>query len=113
VQVKLSCGERKVPDGQLSTHRPLDRTKPGRQPLHCNWLMVDATLKLGIPQEVHFDGQLSHSCLLLLAIMLEPSQTPLLSVGTQFPPRVNWPFPHTIQSFDVNPEHVEQDGEQG
>lgn len=38
-------------------HEPFDRTKPGRHAAHCNWLIVDATLKLGIPQEVHFAGQ--------------------------------------------------------
>jgi hypothetical protein len=48
---------RKVPDGQLATQVPLERTKPGRHPVHCNWLTVDATLKLGILQEVHFEGQ--------------------------------------------------------
>jgi hypothetical protein len=35
VQVRLSVGERKVPVGQLSTHLPLESTKPGKQPVHC------------------------------------------------------------------------------
>jgi hypothetical protein len=57
VHVKLSFGERKFPDGQLPTQEPFDNTNPGRHVAHCNWLMVDATLKLGIPQEVHLAGQ--------------------------------------------------------
>ena len=36
VQVRLSCGETKVPVGQLATHLPCERTKPGKQPLHCS-----------------------------------------------------------------------------
>lgn len=34
VQVMLSVGERNVPEGQLSTHFPLERNVPGRQPVH-------------------------------------------------------------------------------
>ena len=84
---------------------PFDSTNPGRHVAHCSWLIVDATLKLGIPQEVHLAGQpvcrldltsdnndrylLSQECLLLFAIMLEPVQTPLLLVGTQLPPSKN------------------------
>lgn len=57
VQVILSVGETKFPVGQLSMHWPPDRTKPGRQPVHCSWLTVEATLKLGILQDVHLNGQ--------------------------------------------------------
>ena len=56
---------------------------------------------------------LSHECLLLFAIMLEPVQTPLPLVVTQLPPSKNWPLPHTMQLFDVGSEHVEHEGEQG
>ena len=34
VQVKLSLGETKVPEGQLPTHRPCDRKDPGKQSIH-------------------------------------------------------------------------------
>lgn len=57
VHVTLSVEEMKFPVGQLSTHWPPERTKPGRQPVHCSWLTVDATLKLGILQPVHLEGQ--------------------------------------------------------
>lgn len=71
--------------------------------MHCAWFNVDAVVKFGIPHVVHFAGQprsasaqpmtgkgmrkslLSHSCLLLLAIMFEFSQTPELLVVTQLP----------------------------
>ena len=34
VQVKLSLGAMKVPEGQFPTHRPCDRKDPGKQPVH-------------------------------------------------------------------------------
>jgi hypothetical protein len=46
-----------VPEGQLSMHCPWERTNPGRQPVHCASLRVDATLKFGILHEVHFAPQ--------------------------------------------------------
>jgi hypothetical protein len=55
--VTLSLGDRNVLEGQLSMQVPLERTKPGRQPVHWSWSTVDATLKLGMPQAVHLDGQ--------------------------------------------------------
>lgn len=36
VHVTLSLGERKVPVGQASMHRPPDRTVPFRQPVHLS-----------------------------------------------------------------------------
>jgi hypothetical protein len=57
MQLMLSCGDKKEPAGQLSTQLPCERTKPAKQPVHCSWLMVEATLNPGIPQEVHFEGQ--------------------------------------------------------
>jgi hypothetical protein len=54
---------------------------------------------------------LSHSCLLLSAIMFEPSQTPFPSVLTQLPLSLYCPFPQIMQSFDVSPVHVLQRGE--
>jgi len=60
---------------------------------------------------VHLDGHASHSCLLLLAISAEPSQTPLPSVPTQLSPSLYWPFPQMMQSFDVGPEQVLHEGE--
>ncbi len=89
MQVTLSEGETKVPVGQLATHFPCERKKPGKHPVHCNWLTVEATLKLGILHDVHFAPHaeneynleidqlqlqnkrnlLSHSFLLLSAIM--------------------------------------------
>ena len=57
VHVRLSDGFKNVPVGQLSTHVLLESTFPGRQPVHCSWFTVDATLKFGILQDVHFDGQ--------------------------------------------------------
>jgi hypothetical protein len=58
-------------------------------------------------------NSLSHSCLLLLAIKLVPSQTPFASVVTHDPFRVYLPAPQMIQSFEVPPEHVSHEGEQG
>lgn len=69
VQVRLSCGETNVPDGQLCTQRPWERTKPGRHPVHCSWFTVEATLKFGMAHDVHLAPQVSHSCLLLSAII--------------------------------------------
>jgi hypothetical protein len=40
-------------------------------------------------------------------------QTPFASVLTQFPLNLYVPVAQIIQSFDVGPVHVEQDGEQG
>lgn len=57
VHVRLSCCDTKVPDGQLSTHFPSDKKNPGKQPVHCTWSMVEATLKLGILHEVHLAPQ--------------------------------------------------------
>ena len=57
---------------------------------------------------------LSHSCLLLLAIIpLDPSQTPLESVATQLPLNKECPEAHTIQLFDDGPLQVLHDAEQG
>lgn len=57
VHVRLSVGERKVPAGQLGTHFPCERTKPGKQPVHWAWSIVDATEKFGIWHVVHFGPQ--------------------------------------------------------
>ena len=57
IQVKLSCGETNVPEGQLSRHCPWDRTNPGKHPVHCSWFTVDAALKLGILHDVHLAPQ--------------------------------------------------------
>lgn len=81
--------------------------------MHCSWLTVDATLKFGILQDVHFAGQLSHSCLLLSAIKVEPWQTPLPSAETQLPLNMYFPAPQMMQSFEVAPVHVLQSGEHG
>lgn len=43
--------------------------------------------------------------------MLDPSQTPLPSVPTQFPLNLYWPFPQIMQSFDEGPLQVLQSGE--
>jgi len=113
-------------------HCPWEMTNPGIQPVHCSSLMVDATLKFGIPHDVHLAPQpwfmvreistkksdkcgnsLSHSCLLLFAIRLEPSQTPFASVETQDPFSVYFPAPQMMQLFEVPPEHVWHNGEQG
>jgi len=129
MQVKLSCDETNVPEGQLSRHHPWDRTKPGRHPVHCSWFTVDAALKLGILHDVHLAPQarrvvhnsfldkidydsLSHSCLLLSAIRDVPSQTPFASALRQLPLDENEPEAQTTQSFDVAPLHVLQEGEQ-
>jgi hypothetical protein len=52
------------------------------------------------------DHALSHSCLLLSAINVEPAQTPLASVGTQVPFSEYLPDPQMMQSFEVPPEQV-------
>ena len=36
VQVKLSLGETKVPEGQLLVQCPCDRKNPGKQAVHCS-----------------------------------------------------------------------------
>lgn len=56
---------------------------------------------------------LSHSCLLLSAIRLEPVQTPFPSAATQLPLSLYVLEAQIMQSFDVGPEHVVHDGEQG
>src|SRR5271169_5917102 len=57
---------------------------------------------------------LSHSCLLLSAIIpLDPSQTPLESVATQLPLNRDWPAAHTMQLVDDGPLQVLHDEEQG
>lgn len=88
----------------------------------------------GILHPVHFAGQprikaggvrfsfrkqgrklndiLSHSCLLLSAIRLEPVQTPFPSALTQLPLSLYEPEAQIIQLLDVAPEHVLQEGEQ-
>lgn len=63
-------------------------------------------MKFGISHFVHLAGQLSHSCLLLLAIKFEFSHTPSLFVDTQLPLRLYVPAPQMMQSFDVGPLHV-------
>lgn len=91
-------------------------------------------LKPGIPHPVHFEGQprinasglgfvrrrerelkdaLSHSCLLLSAIRLEPAQTPFASAVTQLELNLYELGAQRIQLFDDGPEHVVQEGEQG
>ena len=93
---------------------------------------MDAELKLGILQDVHFapqamtevirnwrvrclkEGVLSHVNLLLLAtIPFVPRQTPLLSARTQLPLKKYVPVAHRVQSFDVGPVQVRQEGEHG
>lgn len=113
VQVRLSWGETNVPDGQLSTHLPFDSTKPGRQPVHCAKLTVEAPLKFGILQEVHLESQASHSFLLLSAMRLEPSQMPSEFAATHAPLNKNRPEAQIIQSLEVPPVQVSQDGEHG
>ena len=71
--------------------------------MHWAWLIVDATLNELISHDVHLDGQVSHSCLLLFAIMLVPAHTPPLFVCTQFPPSEYVPDAQMVQSFDVGP----------
>ncbi len=56
VHVTLSF-EMKEPEGQLETQAPLERNEPGRQPVHCNWLTVEAVVKFGILQDVHLAPQ--------------------------------------------------------
>lgn len=129
-QVRLSWGETNVPEGQLSTHFPFDKKKPGKHPVHWAKSTVDAPLKFGILQEVHLASQAneivsvgqeeekesytqSHSFLLLSAMSLEPSQTPSEFAATQAPLNENRPDPQMMQSFDVPPVHVSQDESQG
>jgi hypothetical protein len=57
VQVKLSLGETKVPEGQLSAHFPCDRKDPGKQAVHWSCETVEAALKLGISHDVHLAPQ--------------------------------------------------------
>jgi hypothetical protein len=58
VQVVLPfVGSRKEPDGQVERHVPLERTKPGIQPVHWAWSTVEAVEKLGIWQLVHLGPQ--------------------------------------------------------
>lgn len=123
VHVKLSVGERNVPVGQLDMHFPPESTKPDRQPVHCAWSIVEATVKFGIWQVVHLGPQavktindcaleeerryaLSHSFLLLLAIKFEPEHIPLLSVDTQVPLKDNLPVAQTTHSLLVAPVQV-------
>ena len=75
--VVLSLGSRKDPLGQLSTHCPLLRTKPGRQLVHLAWSIVLAMVKDVIPHAVHFSGQASHSFLLLSATKPLPAVSPV------------------------------------
>jgi hypothetical protein len=133
VQVTLSLEETNVPVGQLVTHFPCERKNPGKQPVHCCWPIVDATVKFGIPQEVHFGAQAgfrmlvrkpiplkgktlyaqSHTCLTLLATKLDPVQTPFPSVVTQTPLSNVLPVAQIAQSLEVPPVHVWHSGEQG
>ena len=108
VHVKLSFGSRKVPNGQLATHCPCDRTIPGKHPVHCTWSTVDATLKFGILHVVHFAGHASHWCLLLSAIKAVPWQIPFPSGATQLPfeLRVTVPEAQMMQSPEPGPEQV-------
>ena len=57
MQVKLSFGETKVPEGQLSRHCPFDRKDPGKQPIHWRSEAREPTLKLGISHDVHLAPQ--------------------------------------------------------
>lgn len=57
IHVRLSWGEMNVPAGQPLTQFPWERTKPGKQPVHCNWLTVEATLKPVISHAVHLAPQ--------------------------------------------------------
>lgn len=77
VQVVLSFGSKKVPEGQLSTQVPLFRTKPGRHDEHCTWSMVLAMENDEMPQAVHFSGHASHSFLLLSAMNPFPLVRPV------------------------------------
>lgn len=57
VQVVLFSDETNDPEGQLATHVPFERKDPGRQPVHCSWLTVEAVVNPGISHEVHFAPQ--------------------------------------------------------
>ena len=57
MQVKLSVGETKVPEGQIPTHCPCDRKDPGKHPVHWRWEAREPTLKLGISHDVHLAPQ--------------------------------------------------------
>ena len=59
MQVTLSLGSRNVAVGQLAIHLPPDRTKPGRQPVHWTWSMVEATVNDENLQLVQLLGQAS------------------------------------------------------
>jgi hypothetical protein len=56
VQVSLSAATN-VPVGQLSTHFPCERKKPGTHPVHWSSSTRDAPLKFGILHDVHFAPQ--------------------------------------------------------
>lgn len=71
-------------------------------------------MSLNLAELIGRKFSLSHSCLLLSAIIpLDPSQTPLASVATQLPLNRDCPAAHTIQLFDDGPLQVRHDGEQG
>ena len=57
MQVELFWAETVVPEGQLPTQVPLERKNPGKQAVHCFWLTMEATLKLGIWHAVHLAPQ--------------------------------------------------------
>ena len=59
MQVTLSLGSRNVAVGQLAIHLPPDSTKPGRQPVHWTWSMVEATVNDENLQLVQLLGQAS------------------------------------------------------
>lgn len=123
--------ETNLPAGQLWTHCPFDKKYPGKHPVHCAWLIVDAVVKFGIVQDEQCGPQaipkrllllfsyimkhlLSHSFLLLSAIIpFAPSQTPLLSAPTQLPLNMYFPSAQIAQSFEDGPVHVRHDGEHG
>jgi len=53
----LSWEEAKVPVEQPAIQFPSNRKNPGKQPVHSNKSIVDAVLKFGIRQDVHFAPQ--------------------------------------------------------